>query len=63
MGTLIHCDDQQIGHDNHFCRGYVGKMGAFHFGQFTDPVGAIPPWLLRNLGDRSQVKCSRQNVD
>jgi hypothetical protein len=32
--------------------------GAFHFGQFTDPVGAIPPWLPQTLGDRSKVKCS-----
>ena len=30
----------------------------YHFGQFTHPVGEIPPWLPRTLGDRSKVKCS-----
>jgi hypothetical protein len=34
------------------------KVGAFHVGLLTHPVGAIPPWLPRTLGDRSKVKYS-----
>jgi len=40
---------------------YNHKTGAFHFGQFTDPVGPIPLWLPGTLGYRSKVKCSPQN--
>jgi hypothetical protein len=39
------------------------NLGAFHFGPLTHPVGAIPPWLPRTLGDRSKVKCSRSFSD
>jgi hypothetical protein len=36
------------------------KLGVFHFSLLTHPVGAIPPWLPRNLGDRSKMKCSQK---
>ena len=42
---------------------FANGQGAFPFSLLADPVGAIPPWLPRTLGDRSKVKCSQWTAE